>query len=119
MPNLGWRAAQQLHALGVPAGARVGVIGSGLTAFWARPARVRIVAEAPDARRFWAAPPAEQAAVLAALRSAGVRAVIADNAPGCERRPGWRPLGWNSCAWTGATIDESFAPPSPIPATTR
>lgn len=109
MPDIGGDAARELHALGVPQGAKVGVIGSGLTAFWARSARVHIVAEAPDARRFWAAPPAEQTATLSALRAAGVAAVIADDAPGCERRPGWRPIGLNSCAWTGR-IDP---PPTP------
>jgi hypothetical protein len=101
MPNMGWEVARELHAQGVPEGARVGLVGSGLAVFWARPARVRIVAEAPDARRFWSASPAEQAAVLSALTRAGASAIVAGNAPGCGGRPGWRALGWNTCLWMG------------------
>ena len=103
MPNLGWEVARELHAHRVREGAQVGVIGSGLTASWARPARVRIVAESPDAQRFWSAPAAGQAAVLSALTHAGAAAVIANGAPGCGGQPGWRPLGPNTCLWTGST----------------
>lgn len=99
MPNMGWEVARALHARGVPEGARVGVIGSGLIAFWSRPSRARIIAETPDARRFWTAAPAEQAVVLAALTRSGATAVVAHNAPGCEHAPGWQPLGWNTCLW--------------------
>ncbi|HVG46218.1 MAG TPA: hypothetical protein VM890_15855 [Longimicrobium sp.] len=102
MPDMGGEVARALHARGVPEGARVGVVGSGQTAFWARSSRVRIIAEAPNARRFWSAPPAEQAAVLSALTRAGATTVLADNAPGCERTPDWQPLGRNTCLWLDA-----------------
>lgn len=92
MPDRSGQVAQELHAAGVPEGARVGLIGSGLFALWARPAHVRIIAETADAYGFWTSPPEIQAEAITALRLAGASAVVAVDAPGCDRWPGWRML---------------------------
>src|SRR5256886_17333622 len=43
-----WVVAQQLHAMGIPPGTDVGYIGTGLDAYWAHLAGVRIIVEIPD-----------------------------------------------------------------------
>ena len=67
--------------------------------YWARLARVRIVAEVFDkdtgdrSRTYWHAPPEAQQRVLDAFRRAGARMVVADRVPEGPLPDGWLPLG--------------------------
>jgi len=86
--------ADGLLRIGITRGSQVGVIGESFTAFWARLAGLRIVAEiAPEhAGTFWNADPARQASVLEAFAAAGATAVIAQPAAAAIT-PEWQPIG--------------------------
>ena len=64
-------------------GDKVGVIGYAYDSFWARLARVRIIAEMleADADQFWRADTGLQQDVLKSFGDAGVRAVVAEYVP--------------------------------------
>jgi len=85
-----------IHAAGIPEGTRIGVIGNGYVAsFWARPARVKIIAEVhqSEAGRFWSADSVRQQAVLDAFRVTGALAVVAERpVVPAGTRSGWRPV---------------------------
>ncbi|HSJ64609.1 MAG TPA: hypothetical protein VK922_12015 [Gemmatimonadaceae bacterium] len=87
--------AGALRYAGLTPGAPIGVIGEAVAASWARLARLRIVADVAPGRvqDFWAAPPDEQHAVLAAFARAGATAVVAEPPATGEAPPGWTPLG--------------------------
>jgi hypothetical protein len=97
-PTWPGEVAEELHRLGIRAGDRVGIIGYGFDAFWARLAHVRIVAELPDtqADAFWTGDAEVQARVLQAFAESGARAVVAEYAPGNARLPGWHRAGMSS-----------------------
>ncbi len=88
-------AAQALTRLGLRPGDGVAVVGNAFQAYWARLARLRIVAEVPDsdADRFWQASASRQGEVLAALFSTGARAVVAMERPGHRPPARWHRLG--------------------------
>jgi hypothetical protein len=90
-----WRVAHFLRRQGLREGDPVGFVGFTFDAYWARLARLHIVAEVPqpEAPRFWAAGDSVQAEALGALGSAGSRAVVA-------RRPGGAPPGWQAIPGT-------------------
>lgn len=75
--------AQTLQELGVDEGDRVGVIGYAYDSFWARLARVRIIAEMleSDADLFWRGDEALRQQVLKSFADTGVRAVVAEYVP--------------------------------------
>jgi hypothetical protein len=86
-----WVVAQQLHAMGIPAGTDVGFIGTGLEAYWAHLAGARITVEIPpqEQPRFIAADAARRLQVLALFSSAGAKAVITRNADVAKATDGW------------------------------
>lgn len=92
--------ARELARLGLAAGDRVGIIGYAYSAYWARLARLRIIAEIhwADQARFWGAPDATRAAALESFAAAGAVAVVA------EPPPGERPAGWQEIADTGYLV---------------
>jgi hypothetical protein len=89
-----WVVAQQLHAMGIPSGTDVGYIGTGLGAYWAHLAGVRIVVEIPNIEqpRFVAADAARRQQVLALISSVGARAVVTRNADAANPADGWRKI---------------------------
>ena len=91
--------AEALLAHGLERGDEIGVIGHSFSAFWARLARLRIVAEihAHHVQDFWDLDREGRAAVLRAFADAGVAAVVADRA-GAPLLPGWSPVGETSYA---------------------
>lgn len=89
-----WVVAQRLHEMGIPPGTDFGYIGTGLDAYWAHLAGVRIIVEIPDAQqsRFIGADAARRQKVLALLSSSGAKAVITKNAAAANSVDGWRPI---------------------------
>ena len=87
--------AQALHGLGVKQGEKVAIIGYGFDAFWARLARVKIVAEMLDyqATDFWLGNKDFQQEVLQVFASTGARAVVAEYVPSYARLDGWQQVG--------------------------
>jgi hypothetical protein len=81
-PFASWEAAQALHAAGVPAGARVGYIGTGLEAQWPHLAQVQIIAEIPDPgwNRYVALDNETRLAVLQKFAGTGAIAVVTRHA---------------------------------------
>jgi len=89
-----WVVAQQLHAVGISPGTDVGYIGTGLGAYWAHLAGVRIIVEVPASEqpRYVAADAARRQEILALFSCVGARAVITRNAEVGNPTDGWRPI---------------------------
>lgn len=87
--------AQTLHQQGVEEGDKVAIIGYGFDSFWARLARVKIVAEMLEsqANEFWLGDDALQQDVLQAFASTGASAIVAEYVPGYARLDGWHQVG--------------------------
>jgi hypothetical protein len=90
-----WQDAEAMRRLGIEPGDAVAVIGDGFFngTRWAHLARVRIIAELPDAVQFWKASSGERARVLAVFKKTGAKAVFTPNAPPWSFRDGWHTLG--------------------------
>jgi hypothetical protein len=84
-------SAMSMRKLGLRPGDAVGRIGTGFYDYWARLARVRIIAEVPDSDvgQFWAADSATQQEVLQAFARAGAKAVVAQSVPEWVDTSGW------------------------------
>jgi hypothetical protein len=84
-------AALAFQKLGLRPGDEVGRIGSPFFDYWARLARVRIIAEVPDAQasQFWAADSATREDVLTTFARAGAKAVVAQSVPEWADTSGW------------------------------
>ena len=80
-----------MQQLGVEPGNRVAVIGYGFSSFWARLARVKIVAEMPasEAEDFWLGDYSMQFKVIQAFADTGARVIVAEHVPGYARLTGW------------------------------
>jgi hypothetical protein len=91
--------AQSLSGLGVMPGDRVGVIGYGYDSFWARLARVKIIAEMleKDAVDLWYADEERWQSVLQAFADAGVSAVVAEYVPDDAYMNDWHRVGNSNC----------------------
>jgi hypothetical protein len=83
--------AEELHRLGVRPGDKVAVIGYAFNSFWARLARVVIVAEMfdGDGNEFWLANPSLQSKALRAFANTGARAIVAEAVPSYVTPAGW------------------------------
>jgi hypothetical protein len=105
--------ARTIKALHLAPGSPVAVIGDGNQGYWARLARVRIVAEIPldvwdptvrkpeisDVDLFWAASAEEKAVVLGKLAATGAKIAIAQAVP-----PGPAGSGWQNIAGTSYSL---------------
>jgi hypothetical protein len=82
-PRWPGEVAEELHRLGVKRGDKVALIGYGFDSYWARLARVKIVAELPErqAEQFWRSDASRQREALSAFATTGARAVIAEHVP--------------------------------------
>jgi hypothetical protein len=87
--------ARTLQELGVRDGDKVGVIGYAYDSFWARLARVRIVAEMleADADEFWRGDEALRQSVLQAFANTGIDAVVAESVPADAGLRDWHQVG--------------------------
>jgi hypothetical protein len=88
------QVAEGLHQLGVQPGDTIATIGSAFSAYWARLARIQIVAELPeDEQGFWDAAPFMHSRIIKAFADTGVKAIVAQTAPGYASTIGWQRLG--------------------------
>ena len=87
--------AQTLHGLGVEQGDKVGVIGYAYDSFWARLARVRIVAEMleVDAEDFWQGDETLRQGVMQSFANTGIDAVVAEYVPDYAQLKDWHQVG--------------------------
>jgi hypothetical protein len=94
-PTWPGEVAEELLRLGIRHGNRVAVIGYAFDSYWARLARVKIVAEMLDweADPFWLGDAASQARVIQAFARTGARAIIAEHVPAYAHLDGWRQVG--------------------------
>jgi hypothetical protein len=90
-PSWPGEVAQELHRLGIQRGDKVGVIGYGFSSFWARLARVQIVAEMlrSDADPFWKGDAVLQSRVVQAFASTDAEAIVAEHVPSYADLGGW------------------------------
>ena len=90
-----WEVAVGLHELGISPGARVGSIGTGLSAYWAHLARVKIIAEIPekDQTSFLAADSARKEEALRKFSELGATAVVMKNSSAEQSMDGWQEVG--------------------------
>jgi len=87
--------AQTLEQLGIQQGDKVGVIGYAYDSFWARLARVKIVAEMSEAEavKLWNEEENLQQSVLRAFAGTGAKAVIAEYVPDYVQMTYWHQVG--------------------------
>jgi 4-amino-4-deoxy-L-arabinose transferase-like glycosyltransferase len=74
-----WKVAKYLHNAGLHAGDPVGAVGWTYSPYWARMARVHIIAEVPEegATAFWSSDTAKRAIVMQLFQDVGAKAVVA------------------------------------------
>ncbi len=94
--NPEWRTAQAVQLAGPPRGSHIGMISwtPNLHADWAYLSGLRITSEiatGPDEAAFWAASPAQQAAILERFHQAGAIAVLTHDPPRNQRSE-WQQL---------------------------
>jgi hypothetical protein len=102
-----WEVASELHRVGVGDGDAVASIGDSFRAYWARLARVRIVAEiaargpldeitAGDTAAFWKADRYVRALAYEAFARTGAKVIVTDELPKDADHDGWQRLGGTS-----------------------
>jgi hypothetical protein len=81
--NAHWKIAQDLATHGMTPNTRIAVIGPHAEAYWARTARLHIVANVPAnrVRAFWSLPKPSQDSLLSLFRAAGATVAIATIGP--------------------------------------
>ena len=82
--------ASALRDTGVQPGAQIAVVGDAFWSFYARLARVRIIAQVLGANSFSTLGHEDGLRIVAKLRAAGAGAVIANNPPAGLHAAGWR-----------------------------
>lgn len=94
-PHVQWQVADGLKRIGVQPGDKVASIGNSMGAYWARLARVRIVAETPfkDVDSFWAADHLVKSRVMETFARAGAKAIVAEKLPDYVSKTGWQRIG--------------------------
>jgi hypothetical protein len=95
LPDWPGAVAEELFRLGVKPGDEVAVIGYAFDSFWARLARVKIVAEMLgwQADDFWVGDATLQSEVIEAFAGTGARAIVAERVPSYANLRGWHRVG--------------------------
>jgi hypothetical protein len=97
--NVQWKIAQELASRGLTPGTRIAVVGSHYEAYWARTARLHIVASVPSNRvaAFWALPAVEQEKLLGEFEIGGATAAIATlRVVGAPVDSAWQPVKYRA-----------------------
>ena len=112
-PNSTWQdvvAAEELWQMGIKPGDKVAVIADGTGAYWARLAKLRIVAEIMDmnhgSREFWNSLPEVRQNVYRVFRQANATAVVTS----CPACPPEIPDGWHHIEGTPYCMRSLRAP---------
>jgi len=92
-PHAQWLVADGLKAMGLRESDRIGFVGDGNRVWWARLARVKVIARLEDRERFWRAAPDTRARALAAFGKAGATIAVTHDAPPQALADGWRRVG--------------------------
>lgn len=94
-----WQVAEDLKQLGVKSGDAIAVIGDAdQNAYWARLARVKIVAQVPIIKDFWQADTMTRKQVLKAIAKTGAKVVVQESvAPIPPQEIGWQKLKNSDC----------------------
>jgi hypothetical protein len=93
-----WRIAEALQRQGIRPGDEVACIGDSLHVYWARLARLRVMANVPDEARaresdkFWRSTPRVQNEVIRLLKTSGADAIVAGPVPTWAPTEGWSPV---------------------------
>ena len=89
------RLAEAVLEMGLKPGDDIAFIGYSFGAFFARLARLRVIAEISDdqAESFWRADPDRRSAVVEAIRKTGAKAIIAERVTPGLSVDGWRRIG--------------------------
>jgi len=87
-----WEVARGLHEMGIPQGSNLGSIGTGLGAYWAHLAGVRIIAEIPgeDQSVFLASDAERKQAIVGKFAEAGATTIVTKNIAVVNSMEGWR-----------------------------
>jgi hypothetical protein len=90
-----WEVAVVLRQIGITPCSQVGSIGSGLDAYWAHLAGVRIVAEIPakDQSEFIAADAEKKSEIFDKFVQVGAEAIITKDAAVADSMQGWQKIG--------------------------
>jgi hypothetical protein len=98
-PSWPGEVAEVLHRLGVQPGEKVAVIGYAFESFWARLAKVKIVAEMFEweADRFWLGDSLLQSKAFQAFAGTGAKAIVAEHVPSYVSLTDWHQVGTSSC----------------------
>jgi 4-amino-4-deoxy-L-arabinose transferase-like glycosyltransferase len=89
-----WEVADALKQMGVLPGDKVASIGQSYSHFWARLAKVRIVAEitTKDIDTFWEADDGVKSKIYEAFSKTGAKAIVTDKVPEGPLPPGWQKI---------------------------
>lgn len=86
--------ADGLRGMGILPGTQVGSIGTGLEAYWAHLAEVRIIAEVPaKGESFLAADPLKRSEALGKFLELGAKVVVTKNPAVAHSTEGWQQVG--------------------------
>jgi hypothetical protein len=85
-------AARNLEAMGMRAGDQIATVGAPFVDFYARIARLRVIAQVSDEAAFWKLPEQEADAVEGALAKTGAKALVARDRPGAFQEHSWRQI---------------------------
>lgn len=87
-----WQVAEGLRGRNIQPGDQVAFIGISYEAYWARLAQVRIIAEAPEPDKFWAADDSTKNQAILTFEKAGARAIVTRTLPVNITNDGWRKI---------------------------
>jgi hypothetical protein len=95
-PNPQFEIAVWLARAGLKPWDRVAVVGHSFSSvYWARLAKLQIVADVPETAvdQFWSADPRLRSQLMAALAGSGVTAIVAEEGNTSVPRPDWQRVG--------------------------
>jgi hypothetical protein len=85
-------AARNLESIGVRAGDQIATVGAPFVDFYARIARLRVIAQVSDEAAFWKLPEPQSQAIESALAKTGAKVLVARDRPAAFQERGWRQI---------------------------
>ena len=94
-PHLHYQVTEGLNRMGIGSGDKVASLGTSFDAYWARLARVKIVAEIPSRHvaNFWAADNSIKSQVINTFATTGAKVIVAKNVPSVVSTREWKRIG--------------------------